>query len=96
MKKTFMPYGWKTETIVRKYYHVKSVTKFMLIDNWIETNERMFPHKIKRHRCNLCSTPWRDKPLLESVYLVMFIDKYRNQTICNECRCNILESMNKL
>ena len=91
--KTFTYYGWKTKTVAEKYYLVKSVGKLMLVDNWIECNERMFPNDKGRMRCGLCKTQWRDIPLLESVNCVIFKNDHRNMMVCDKCGCHIKEAM---
>ena len=93
MTTTFTDYGWKTKTVVREYYKVQHIGPWMLVDTWIECNERMFPKDVRRHHCQLCKTPWREKPLLENVYVVIFKEKHRNKTICLSCYCKIIKSM---
>ena len=95
MKTTFTDYGWKTESMVRKYYKVKHIGKTMLVDNWVECNERMFPEVARRHHCGLCKLKWRDIPLLENVNIVIFKDKHRNKVVCDSCRCKILKAIKK-
>lgn len=93
--RTFTEYGWKTETVVRKYYHVKFMRHLMLVDQWVEVSERLFPNDEKRKKCGLCKIEWRDIPLLESVNVVIFKKQHRNKTICDSCKCQVLKYRKK-
>ncbi len=86
-------YGWKTTSVVRKYYHVKYIGRLMLVDNWVETTWRLFPNDTRRQKCGICKKDWRDVPLLESVNVVIFKKEHHNKVVCDSCRCDVLKSM---
>ena len=91
METTYTKYGWKTKSIVRKQYHVKHIGKLMMVDTWVRVVQK---YKLQRPidiGCGICKREWIDIPLLENVNIVIFKKVHKNMTVCDSCRCMILE-----
>ena len=89
MKTTFTDYGWKTETVVRKYYHVRYIGRLMMLVDWVYTSERLFPNDQRRKKCGMCKVNFSELPINQSVNVVIFKKEHRNMIVCDDCACKI-------